>query len=152
MTTSSTESVINLQSSASTHYHPLQSPFMPYSRVCLKYMKEANRVKIDLIVIGNPNSGKTSLIRRFIEGESNIHSTKPPSPSSILPLSGSVSTRRSSNSTAMRSPSAFGTPPASKSSSHSPRTTSKRQMASSLSSTSLTNQASTVTLLSRRSR
>lgn len=33
-------------------------------------MKEANKVKIDLIVIGNPNSGKTSLIRRFIEGES----------------------------------------------------------------------------------
>jgi GTPase SAR1 family protein len=31
-------------------------------------MKEASRVKIDLIVIGNPNSGKTSLIRRFIEG------------------------------------------------------------------------------------
>lgn len=27
-----------------------------------------SRVKVDLIVIGNPNSGKTSLIRRFIEG------------------------------------------------------------------------------------
>jgi len=26
------------------------------------------KVKIDLIVIGNPNSGKTSLIRRFIDG------------------------------------------------------------------------------------
>jgi len=26
------------------------------------------KVKVDLIVIGNPNSGKTSLIRRFIEG------------------------------------------------------------------------------------
>ena len=27
-----------------------------------------NKVKIDLIVIGNPNSGKTSLIKRFIDG------------------------------------------------------------------------------------
>lgn len=30
----------------------------------------SNKVKIDLIVIGNPNSGKTSLIRRYIDGES----------------------------------------------------------------------------------
>jgi GTPase SAR1 family protein len=29
-----------------------------------------NKVKIDLIVIGNPNSGKTSLIKRYIDGES----------------------------------------------------------------------------------
>lgn len=26
--------------------------------------------KVDLIVIGNQNSGKTSLIKRFVEGES----------------------------------------------------------------------------------
>lgn len=30
----------------------------------------SNKVKIDLIVIGNPNSGKTSLIKRYIDGES----------------------------------------------------------------------------------
>jgi GTPase SAR1 family protein len=35
-------------------------------------MKEGSKVKIDLIVIGNPNSGKTSLIRRFIEGEGTL--------------------------------------------------------------------------------
>lgn len=28
----------------------------------------SKKLKIDLIVIGNPNSGKTSLIRRFIDG------------------------------------------------------------------------------------
>lgn len=30
--------------------------------------EQASKGKIDLIVIGNPNSGKTSLIRRFIDG------------------------------------------------------------------------------------
>ena len=30
--------------------------------------ESAGKGKIDLIVIGNPNSGKTSLIRRFIDG------------------------------------------------------------------------------------
>ena len=28
--------------------------------------------KVDLIVIGNQNSGKTSLIKRFVDDESNI--------------------------------------------------------------------------------
>lgn len=28
--------------------------------------------KVDLIVIGNQNSGKTSLIKRFVDGESNL--------------------------------------------------------------------------------
>lgn len=31
--------------------------------------KKVEKTKIDLIVIGNPNSGKTSLIKRFIVGE-----------------------------------------------------------------------------------
>ena len=30
--------------------------------------EQQGKGKIDLIVIGNPNSGKTSLIRRFIDG------------------------------------------------------------------------------------
>ena len=33
--------------------------------------KKIEKLKIDLIVIGNPNSGKTSLIKRFIVGECN---------------------------------------------------------------------------------
>ncbi len=28
-----------------------------------------DRVKIDLIIVGNANSGKTSLIKRYVEGE-----------------------------------------------------------------------------------
>lgn len=31
-------------------------------------VEHSSKGKIDLIVIGNPNSGKTSLIRRFIDG------------------------------------------------------------------------------------
>jgi GTPase SAR1 family protein len=31
-------------------------------------IEQPSKGKIDLIVIGNPNSGKTSLIRRFIDG------------------------------------------------------------------------------------
>lgn len=42
------------------------------SAPCYNRMKEGSKVKIDLIVIGNPNSGKTSLIRRFIEGEGTL--------------------------------------------------------------------------------
>ena len=47
-------------------------------------MGQMSKVKIDLIVIGNPNSGKTSLIRRFIDGESTFVGMQHLSISSIL--------------------------------------------------------------------
>ena len=33
---------------------------------------EVKKEKVDLIIVGNQNSGKTSLIKRFVEGESKI--------------------------------------------------------------------------------
>lgn len=63
---------------------------------------ELRREKVNLIIVGNQNSGKTSLINKFLDGDSSSPLTQKPSATSTTQPSGSISKSATSLSTTAR--------------------------------------------------